>query len=137
MEHESIAGSCLCGAVRFEITPPFTAFRYCHCSRCRKASGSAHAANVFLPQSQLKWVAGESLIRRFDMPGTKRFAVCFCTQCGTRVPHKVATTENYLVPAGILEGSVEARPESSIFWASRAEWYVEPEVHPKHDEYAT
>src|SRR5690606_17782905 len=98
MAGNAIAGSCLCGAIRFEIAPPFTAFRYCHCSRCRKASGSAHAANVFVPEAQFRWLAGEDAVKRFDLPGAKRFAVAFCTQCGTRVPHKVATTDNVLVP---------------------------------------
>lgn len=135
MQQDVLAGSCLCGAVRFEIGPPLTGFRYCHCSRCRKATGSAHAANIFLPQSQLKWLSGESQIRRFDLPGAKRFAVCFCTQCGTRVPHRIPGTENYLVPAGILDSSPDARPSASIFWGSRAPWYVEPHEGPMHEEY--
>lgn len=136
MAQDSIAGTCLCGSIRFKIKPPLSGFRYCHCSRCRKATGSAHAANIFLPQSQLTWLAGESLIRRFDLPGAQRFAVCFCTRCGTRVPHKITGTENYLVPAGILDSNPEQRPESSIFWASRAAWYVEPQELAKFDEYA-
>ena len=127
----------MCGAVRFEIRPPLSGFRYCHCSRCRKASGSAHAANIFLPEAQFTWLAGESLVRRFDLPGAKRFAVCFCTTCGTRVPHKITGTENYLVPAGILDSDPGLRPEYSIFWASRAPWYVETQALAKFDEYGT
>ena len=136
MGEQTLKGSCLCGEVRFEVMPPLSAFRYCYCGRCRKASGAAHAANIVVPQSQLKWTAGESLTRRFDLAGAKRFAVVFCTKCGTRMPHKIPTTDNYLVPAGVLDTSPEARPEHSIFWTSRAEWYVEPSVHPKFDEYA-
>ena len=135
MQQESIAGSCLCGAVRFEIKPPLSGFRYCHCSRCQKVTGAAHAANIFLPASQFAWLAGESLTRRFDLPGAKRFAVSFCTQCGTRVPHKIAGTENVLIPAGVLDASPEQHPDSSIFWGSKALWYVEPQELPKHDEY--
>lgn len=135
MENEALPGSCLCGSVRFEVKPPFSVFRYCHCSRCRKATGSAHAANLFLPRGQLTWLSGEALIRRFDLPGAKRFAVCFCTECGTRVPHKVTGTENYLVPAGILDAGPDARPTNSNFWGSRAPWYVETTALPKHEEY--
>jgi hypothetical protein len=75
------------------------------------------------------------MIRRFDLPGAKRFAVCFCTQCGTRVPHKVAGTENYLVPAGTLDSSPDKRPTNSNFWGSRAPWYIETTELPKHEEY--
>lgn len=134
MSQESLAGSCLCGDVRFEIKPPLAAFRYCFCSRCRKATGAAHAANIFVPQSQFRLLAGDGQIRHFDLPGAKRFAVSFCTQCGTRVPHKIKGTENYLVPAGILDASPAERPDGSIFWGSRAAWYVEPQDLPKHDE---
>ena len=96
MSSHRVSGSCLCGSVKFEVAPPFTAFRYCHCSRCRKASGSAHAANAFVPESQFTWIAGETSVKRFDLPGAKRFAVSFCLQCGTRVPHKVAGTPHRL-----------------------------------------
>lgn len=41
-----IGGSCLCGAVAFKVRLPFHEFVNCHCSRCRKASGSAYAANA-------------------------------------------------------------------------------------------
>ena len=132
MSSASIPGSCLCGSVKFEVTPPFAAFRYCHCTRCQKASGAAHAANAFLPATQFKWLAGESLAKLFNLPGAKRFAVAFCTQCGTRVPHK--TGENMLIPAGLLDADPGARPENSIFWKSKAAWYVSPQDMPRFDE---
>ena len=132
MSSAEITGSCLCGSVKFEVTPPFTAFRYCHCTRCQKASGAAHAANAFLPEQQFKWLAGESLVKRFDLPGAKRFAVAFCTHCGTRVPHK--TGENMLIPAGLLDADPGARPENNIFWKYKAAWYVSPQEMPKADE---
>ena len=135
MKTTAIPGSCLCGAVKFEVSAPFAAFRYCHCSRCQKASGSAHAANIFVPEAQFRWLAGEQSVRRFDLAGTQRFAVAFCPQCGTRVPHKVATTPNILVPAGVLDADPGARPDMSIFWKSRAPWYVAPADMPAHDEY--
>jgi hypothetical protein len=42
----------------------------------------------FVPEQQFKWLAGESDVKHFDLPGAKRFSVAFCQQCGTRVPHK-------------------------------------------------
>jgi len=136
MSTEAIKGSCLCGSIKFEIKEPYTAFRYCYCSRCRKASGAGHAANIVVPQAQLKWLAGEDLITRFDLPGTQRFSVWFCPKCGTRAPHKIRTQENYLVPAGLLDGETSGRPEHSIFCGSKAGWYVEPRELPQFTEYA-
>jgi len=137
MESEKLTGSCLCGTVRFEIRPPFSGFRYCHCSRCRKASGSAHAANIFLPQGQFAWVGGEEAITRFKLPGAERFSVWFCKHCGTRMPHKIPGRNDYVVPAGVLEGDPVTRPENSIFWDSKAAWYVEPHDMPRFPEYPT
>jgi len=132
----TVPGSCLCKSVRFEIAPPYAAFRYCHCSRCRKASGSAHAANMFVPETQFRWLSGESNVKRFDLPGAKRFAVAFCAECGTRVPHKVATTANMLIPAGVLDADPGARPDMSIYWKSRSGWYLPVADMPTFDEHS-
>ena len=135
MSSTPITGSCLCGSIKFEAAAPFAGFRYCHCSRCQKASGSAHAANAFLPITQFKWLAGDSLVKRFDLPGAKRFAVWFCPECGTRMPHKIKTTDNMLIPAGVLDNDPVARPTNSIFWKSKAVWYHSPQELPQLDEY--
>lgn len=135
MSSDTITGSCLCGSIQFEAKPPFAGFRYCHCSRCRKASGSAHAANLFVPETQFKWLAGENLVKHFDHPDAERFAVWFCPQCGTRMPHKIKTTENMLIPAGVLDVDPGERPANSIFWKSKSAWYVAPTELPHFDEY--
>ena len=51
-------GSCLCGEVTFEIEGDFDNFYLCHCERCRKDTGSAHAANLFSSTAKLKWLSG-------------------------------------------------------------------------------
>lgn len=48
------SGSCLCGEVTFEIEGDFEDFYLCHCERCRKDTGSAHAANLFSSTAKLK-----------------------------------------------------------------------------------
>lgn len=128
-------GSCLCGSIAFEIRPPFVTFRYCHCSRCQKASGSAHAANLFVPAAQFAWTKGEAAVKHYHHAASQRFGVSFCPECGTRVPHKVKTREDYLVPAGVLDDDPGVRPENSIFWDSKAAWYVSPHEHDRLKEY--
>ena len=135
MSDDAIKGSCLCGSVQFAVTPPFSVFRYCHCSRCRKASGSAHAANLFVPRAQFRWLKGESAVKRYDLRESQRFSVWFCGECGTRVPHDVRTRDDVLIPAGVLDADPQMRPENSIFWDSKAPWYVEPGEMPRFSEY--
>jgi hypothetical protein len=48
----------------------------------------------------------------------------------------VKTTDNMLIPAGVLDGDPGMRPEHSIFWKSKAAWYVPPQDMPKFDEYS-
>ena len=136
MPTETISGSCLCGSVSFTIAPPIAAFGYCHCRRCQKTTGSGHAANIFVLPDQFAWIAGEQFVKQFDLPGAKRFAVAFCTTCGSRVPHVMKGGKNVLIPAGVLDTNPIARPDFSIFWDSRAPWYVETPGIPKHSEYA-
>src|SRR3984885_6959493 len=69
-------GSCLCGAVRFEVEGGFQRFYLCHCGHCRKDSGSAHAANLFASGANLRWVTGKDQVRCFTLPST-RHSKCF------------------------------------------------------------
>jgi hypothetical protein len=129
----TIAGACVCGAVTFTITPPFLAFQYCHCSRCRKASGSAHAANLFVRTAQLAWQSGESLVRRYDLPEAKYWSHCFCDTCGSAVPWLSRTGKAYIVPAGTLDDDPGMRPTRNIHFGSRAPWFVHASELETHD----
>ena len=62
-------GVCLCGAVRYRLTGEVRGFQYCHCSRCRKFTGSAHAANLFVRPDDLAWVEGEDRVTTFLLEG--------------------------------------------------------------------
>ena len=58
-----LQGSCLCGGVRFEITQPFTNANHCHCSRCRKHSGTFGETQGRVPREGFRLLQGEELIR--------------------------------------------------------------------------
>jgi len=123
MPTRSFAGSCLCGEVGYEITGPFSLFQYCHCSRCRKFSGSAHASNLFVAPERFKWTRGEERVGRFEHPDAKYFATCFCKNCGSSLPWANQTQTVIVVPAGTLDADPGIRPSQNIYWDSRADWY--------------
>ena len=54
-----IHGSCLCGALRFEITKPAGPFELCHCTRCRKVTGSAFFAGLYVRADDFRLVQGK------------------------------------------------------------------------------
>jgi hypothetical protein len=123
----------VCGAIGFEIREPFRGFQYCHCSRCRKKSGSALVANLFVPVDQLSWTRGEELVRRFELPNAKYWSTCFCSECGSAMPWLSRTGKAYIVPAGALDDDPGIRPLFSIHYGSRAPWYVHPSEIEMHE----
>jgi hypothetical protein len=118
----SIRGSCLCGGVAFEVSLPFAKFGYCYCSRCRKATGSGRAAGAYVAPSQLRWLRGEELVRRWDLPTARSFATAFCTRCGCPVPHATRSGREMIVPAGSLDDEIPLEPKDVSEWESRAQW---------------
>jgi hypothetical protein len=125
-------GSCLCGAVRFEVEGSFERFFLCHCSFCRKDTGSAHGANLFSTTARLTWLAGEDQVTTYHLPST-RHAKSFCKTCGSALPRLHAGTTALIVPAGSLESPLMMRPDAHIFVASRADWDRELETVPTFD----
>lgn len=119
-------GSCNCNNVKYEIKPPFKTFQYCHCSRCRKFTGSAFAPNLFVPPSQFSWLAGEEYVGRYEHPEAKYFASCFCKNCGSSLPWAVQGGMNIIVPTGTLDEDPEIKPQQNIFWGSKATWFESP-----------
>jgi hypothetical protein len=128
-----LRGSCVCGAVAFEVEEPFAAFAYCHCSRCRKKTGSAHAANAMVPAAQFSWTAGQDHVRKFDIEGT-RWSSAFCETCGSSLPFVNRTGAMFIVPTGSIEGAITERPRSNIHFASRAPWYTHASSLETFDE---
>jgi hypothetical protein len=88
----TVRGSCLCGEVAFEVDGPFDRFLNCHCSRCRKATGTAHSCEVIVEASALRWLRGAASVMRFDLPTARSFATAFCGRRGSPMPHLRSAT---------------------------------------------
>jgi hypothetical protein len=126
-------GSCLCGAVSFAVTLPFVRFVHCYCSRCRKATGTAHATNAVVRAGWLHWLQGEEWVVRYDLPTARSFATAFCRRCGSPLPHPTRGDTEVIVPAGAFDGALGVEPERHMQWASRADWYIEGAELPKEE----
>jgi hypothetical protein len=135
MPQSTLKGSCLCGAVTYEVSGEPKRFYHCHCSRCRKATGTGHASNLFVQPGTLKWLSGESQVRVFKVPEAQRFANSFCTTCGGRVPREAQTMGFVFIPAGSLDTEPPIGPQARIFVGSRAQWSCTEGELPGHPEY--
>lgn len=119
---DSIEGGCLCGQVAFTVKDDFFSFKLCHCSLCRKTSGSAHVANLFTQPENLQWLKGQELVSSYDIPDNQVRRV-FCSNCGTGLPFVTQNGKYLIVPAGSLAAQPDMQPEHAIFWADRMPWY--------------
>ena len=123
MNDQNIQGTCLCGTVTYRITGRILSFQYCHCSRCRKFTGSAHAANVFTALDGLEWVQGEDSVGTFVLDASPKYGTAFCKNCGSSLPSVSSSAGVWVIPAGLLDEDIGITPKRSIFWDSRAPWY--------------
>jgi hypothetical protein len=130
----TLGGSCLCGAVRYELTEAPVWAHACHCSRCRKTSGSAYAPNLFVPLAALRWVRGEGELRRFRPPDAERFTHVFCGRCGSTLPFENPARGLAGVPMGTLDVDPGYALRAHIFVGSKAPWDTIADELPKHVE---
>lgn len=114
-------GECNCGAVRFEIDAVLSEVYVCHCSICRRSTGSNGIAVVVVPNEQLRWVAGREFVATWKKP-VGDWQTWFCRLCGSPVPgHNDAS--RMFVPAGSLtEGGEGLRVAHHLWVDSRAPW---------------
>ena len=134
MSEYKVSGSCFCKKGNYEITGNMGVFQYCHCSRCQKVTGSAHASNVFVSPDDFKWLSGEDSVGRYDPPETKYFATSFCKNCGSSLPWLSKSGQVVIVPAGSLDDDPGIRPTKNIFCGSRSVWYTAASSLPEHEE---
>jgi hypothetical protein len=64
MERE-LNGQCLCGAVKFLLRAMPSQIYQCHCSQCRKITGSSANASCIIAEENFEWQQGESNIASY------------------------------------------------------------------------
>jgi hypothetical protein len=114
-------GSCLCGQVKYELSAELGDFGYCHCTSCRKASGSAHAANAPIGRADFRLCEGDNVIREFESsPGKFR---AFCSNCGSPIYAYLSATPNVLrIRLGSLDTPFSKQPMAHTFVSDKAPW---------------
>jgi hypothetical protein len=117
-----LEGGCLCGGVRFTIDGKLGPAGFCHCSQCRRASGSAFAANAPVRTRYFALRSGAEWVREYESsPGKYR---AFCGRCGSPLySRRDAEPELRRVRLGTLDGDPERRPLAHFWVGSKAPWF--------------
>lgn len=115
-------GKCLCGEVRFTLSGKIPNLYQCHCSLCRKVTGSSANAAFRVKREQLVWNAGAELVRQYQTAAG--FKSHFCGRCGSPLPNLTASDSAWWVPVGLLEEADALEVVAHVFVGSRAPWDV-------------
>ena len=117
-----LRGSCLCGSVKVSVPDHFPYFGTCHCSQCRKFSGSAFSVIAGVPFAEFEIVSGESDISYFEKSETGTLA--FCSRCGSSLFGIRSDIKMMHVRAGILDDAPSQKPDTHLFVDSKAPWHT-------------
>lgn len=131
-----LEGACLCGSITYKVSGEPQRFLHCHCSRCRRASGTGHASNVII-EGKLEFASGADLLKRYKVPEAERFSNVFCSNCGAPMPREIKGTSRVVIPAGSLLTDPGIVPLARIFWDSRTDWSCSQDPLPVFAEYPT
>jgi hypothetical protein len=128
-----LAGSCLCGGVKYEAEGPLVGMARCHCVQCRKASGAEFATNGSVAKEHFRILAGEELLARWES-SKGQFRV-FCGRCGSPL-FKEDANRPYQVRLrlGCLDSEAEQTPLFHVFVSEKPSW---SEISDGLPQYAT
>jgi len=120
-----LTGSCLCGAVAYEVDAPLEGIAHCHCRTCRKTHASAFSSVTAVPREKFRWTRGQDLLAAFESsPGKFRR---FCSRCGSHIVAERTAQPVVMLRLGCLDTPVTDRPQLHIWRSEAAPWY-DPKV---------
>ncbi len=135
-----LAGGCLCGAVRYELTTEPHDVYHCHCSICRKCQGALYLAYATVPRASFRLLRGEEALATYrTSPDLRRR---FCGTCGSHVFGEMDNVPDEITfSVGTLDGGAdpggrEGR-ERHIFWESRCGWFEPDDGLERVTEFGT
>ncbi len=127
----SLRGSCLCGAVEFEVRLPSRFCSHCHCSNCRRAHGAAFVTWVGFPREQVKTISGVDILHRYhtDTGATRSF----CSRCGSTLFFESPRWAGEVhVARANIKGEIDRAPADHFYVDHRASWWAITDSLPQH-----
>ena len=115
-------GSCLCGAVTYELKSQPLKVSHCHCTMCQKQHGAAFATYASLPKSDLVYVSGSTSLAEFNSSGSVKRK--FCKVCGSSIEWSGSTEYPDWAAIAIATLDTPYKPKEivNIYKESQACW---------------
>ncbi len=119
MSDKPLTGRCLCGAIRFELSPPIRDVIVCHCRQCAQWTGYAVAATAVVPEN-FKLVSGRDALKWYA--SSEHAERGFCGTCGSSLFWKPADGSRIAVLAGALDPPTGLAISAHIFVGSKSDY---------------
>jgi hypothetical protein len=129
----TLRGTCECGAVEYRVADAFRYAANCHCSRCRRATGTAFKAFAGIQRAHLELVQGGDALL---IVGEEDLHDARCAACGSLLFSVVRDGEWVHVSLGSLVDEPAIRPTHHIFVGSKAPWFEITDDLPQFAEHA-
>lgn len=123
-------GSCLCGAVRFEVTGELPPPDACHCSQCRRHSGH-YFASTDVSRSALT-VRGDEMLSWYQ--SSQKVRRGFCATCGSTLFWDPLGKDWIAIAMGAFDKPTGTRLKHHIHTASKGDYYDIADGLPQNRE---
>ncbi len=128
----SLTGQCMCRAVTYTVADAFLYSLNCHCSNCRRTTGSAFKPFAGIERDKLQVVEGAVHLMRYGGDITHDV---HCEQCGSLLYSVVREGAYVHVALGSLLDEPAIRPSAHIFVGSKAPWFTITDDLPQYREH--
>ena len=127
-----LSGGCLCGAVQYKVRDEFRYAMNCHCSQCRRATGSAFKPFGGIERDKFTVAEGAE---NLTIDGTPDNHNAFCRTCGSLLYSVVRDGAFVHVTFGTLADNPTTHPTAHIHVGSKAPWFTITDDLPQHEEF--
>jgi len=130
-----LTGGCQCGALRYAVSAAPLEVYVCHCTECRRQSGSAFGVSVYVPSEAVRLTAGEPVI--WTRPGMVAGPCdcAFCGVCGSRIWHRSrAEADITSLKGGTLDRPVDLGRAIHVWTGSALPGVIIPSGAEAHAE---
>ncbi|SPL72262.1 GFA family protein [Acinetobacter stercoris] len=114
-----LKGQCLCGTVQFKINlNDINTIYQCHCSLCRKQTGTHANFATLVNKEVFEWISGEDVIGTYQKE--TGFTSYFCQKCGSVLPNELSNGLAFWIPLGLND--LHPTKKLDFHLSSKANW---------------
>lgn len=126
-----LEGGCYCGDVRYQASGYPLRVMHCHCTICRRTSGSAVVTWITFPVVEFQWTKGTPTGLKSTGPATRNF----CSKCGSHMVFTIDGAKELDITVGSLDNPNTFQPMYHIFNDTRIPWMKLLDGLPTYDDW--